>query len=50
MAATSTAYTVGGTSTAPILTYNTSFAQTTNANNSVFFGARQLQLGGKLSF
>jgi hypothetical protein len=52
-AATGTAYTVGGTSAAPTLTYNTSFdtnSLLTAANNGVFFTQRQLELGAKLSF
>jgi Carboxypeptidase regulatory-like domain len=49
-AASTTAYTVGGTATAPTLTYNTSFGTLTNANNSVFYAARQLQFGAKFSF
>jgi hypothetical protein len=51
--ATATAYTLGGTSTAPTLTYQPSFdtrANLTNANNGVFFTARQLQFGGKITF
>jgi hypothetical protein len=45
-----TAYSTGGTAAAPTLTYNTEFGSLTNANNSVFFGARQLQFGAKFSF
>ncbi len=50
---TTTAYTVGGTAAAPTLTYNNSFNSNsllTAANNSVFYGPRQLQLGAKISF
>jgi hypothetical protein len=52
-AATATAYTVGGTAAAPTLTYNTTFdthTALTAANNGVFFGARQLQFGAKITF
>ncbi|HXN63795.1 MAG TPA: TonB-dependent receptor [Candidatus Acidoferrales bacterium] len=50
-AATGTLYTTGGTLAAPTLSYNTtSFGQLTNANNGVFIGARQLQLGARISF
>jgi hypothetical protein len=45
-----TSYSTGGTAAAPTLTYNTGFGSLTNANNSVFFGARQLQFGAKVSF
>jgi len=46
-----TAYTTGGTAAAPTLTYSgTAFGTLTAANNSVFYGARQLQLGAKFSF
>jgi hypothetical protein len=48
--ASNIAYTTGGTAATPTLTYNTSFASTTNANNSVYIGQRQLQLGGKFTF
>lgn len=52
-AATTTAYTVGGTAAAPTLTYNSNFNTSnalTAANNGVFFTARQLQFGAKLTF
>ena len=48
--ATGAAYTTGGTAAAPTLTYSTSFGNLTAANNGVFFTARQLQLGAKISF
>ena len=48
--ATGAAYTTGGTAAAPSLTYSSSFGQLTAANNGVFFTARQLQLGAKISF
>jgi Carboxypeptidase regulatory-like domain/TonB dependent receptor-like, beta-barrel len=43
-------YTTGGTAAAPTLTYNSGFGSLLAANNSVFFGARQLQFGAKFSF
>ncbi len=52
-AASSTAYTVGGTAAAPTLTYNSNFNTSnalTAANNGVFFTARQLQFGAKITF
>jgi hypothetical protein len=50
-AATTTAYSTGGTAAAPTLTYNsTSLGALTAANNGVFIGARQLQLGARISF
>ncbi len=52
-AASTTAYTVGGTAAAPTLTYNSSFdthGALTAANNGVFFTARQLQFGAKITF
>ena len=52
-AASTTAYTTGGTAAAPTLTYNTTFntpAALTAANNGVFFTARQLQFGAKITF
>ena len=48
--ATGAAYTTWGTAAAPTLTYSSSFGQLTAANNGVFFTARQLQLGAKISF
>jgi len=48
--AVTTAYSTGGTAAAPTLTYNSEFGSLTAANNSVFFGARQLQFGAKFSF
>jgi hypothetical protein len=48
--ATGGAYTTGGTAAAPTLTYNSSFGHLTAANNGIFFTARQLQLGAKISF
>jgi Carboxypeptidase regulatory-like domain len=51
--ASSTAYTVGGTAAAPTLTYNSNFNTSgalTAANNGVFFTARQLQFGAKITF
>ena len=49
--ATGSAYSTGGTAAAPTLTYNsTSFGNLTAANNGVFYTARQLQLGAKISF
>jgi hypothetical protein len=53
-AATTTAYTVGGSAAAPTLTYNaTSFlthAGLTASNNGVFYVARELQFGAKITF
>jgi len=50
-AATTTAYSTGGTAAAPTLTYNsTSLGALTAANNGVFIGARQLQWGARISF
>ena len=50
-AATTSAYSTGGTAAAPTLTYNsTSLGALTAANNGVFIGARQLQLGARISF
>jgi hypothetical protein len=48
--ASTAAYTIGGTAAAPTLTYNSTFGTLESANNSVFIGARQLQLGAKFSF
>jgi len=51
--ATATSYTIGGTAAAPTLTYNSTFdthAALTAANNGVFFTARQLQFGAKITF
>ncbi len=50
-AATTTAYTTGvNAAGVPTLTYSTSFGNLTAANNGVFIGARQLQLGARISF
>lgn len=52
-ASSTTAYTVGGTAAAPTLTYNSKFntsSALTAANNGVFFTARQLQFGAKITF
>jgi hypothetical protein len=49
-AATTAAYTTGVTAGVPTLTYSTSFGALTAANNGVFYTARQLQLGAKISF
>jgi hypothetical protein len=43
-------YTTGGSEAAPTVTYSTSFGALTAANKGVFIGARQLQLGAKVSF
>jgi hypothetical protein len=48
--ATGAAYTTGGTAAAPTLTYSNSFGNLTAANNGTLLTARQLQLGGKISF
>jgi TonB dependent receptor len=49
-AATGTFYSTGGTAAAPTLTYNSTFGALTNANNSVFYSQRQIQLGAHISF
>jgi hypothetical protein len=50
-AATTTLYsTAGSTASNPILTYSPTFGSLTAANNSVFYGPRELQFGAKLSF
>jgi hypothetical protein len=47
---TGTAYTTGGTSTAPVLNYSSSFGHLTAASNGVYLTQRQMQLGAKISF
>jgi len=46
----STGYIIGGTSTAPTLTYNSPFGTVTNVNSNFAYSTRQLQIGAKLSF
>jgi len=44
-------YTVGGTPTAPTLTYNSTFGSLTNANSNYFvFTPRQIQLAVRVTF
>jgi hypothetical protein len=44
-------YTVGGTATAPTLTYNPTFGSLTNANSNYFvFTPRQIQLAFRVNF
>ena len=47
---TGTAYSTGGTSTAPTLTYSTGFGGLTAASNGVYLTQRQMQFGAKISF
>ena len=48
--AITTAYTVGGTATAPVFDYAPSFGTLTGANNTTVAVPRQLQLGARFSF
>ena len=45
-----TGYIIGGTTTAPTLTYNGPFGTRTNANSNFVYSTRQIQIGAKLSF
>jgi len=47
---TQNAYSTSGTAAAPLLLYNSTFGNLTQANNGTIFTARQLQLGAKISF
>ena len=49
-AVNNTGYIIGGTSTAPTLTYNAPFGTVTNANSNFVYSPRQIQIGAKLSF
>jgi hypothetical protein len=46
----STGYIIGGTSTAPTLTYNAPFGTINNANSNFAYSTRQIQIGAKVSF
>ena len=49
-AANTTGYIIGGTTTAPTLTFNAPFGTVTNANSNFVYSMRQIQIGAKLSF
>ncbi len=46
----STGYTVGGTSAAPTLTFNSSFGKVTNSNSNFAYTSRQIQIGFRFFF
>ena len=46
----SLAYKTGGTAAAPLLNFNSTFGQVTNANSNFAYSSRQVQLGARFTF
>ena len=49
-AVNTTGYIIGGTATAPTLSFNSSFGSVTNANSNFAYSPRQIQIGARLLF